>query len=224
MENSQDQSTRQKLFEAAVQVFARKGYTQATVREICAAAGANVAAVNYYFGGKEKLYAEVLEAVFSDAHFDARAIGDPETPPEQRLENYVRAFLYSCYTSEEYGPETGASLGAIYLMEMANPSEALDEVVESYIRIEAELLRGILLELLGPDAPEDLRWSCGGFIVAQVLAGITLRPIISRLHPDSPPVQERLEETVALITAFSLGGIENLRKSLQTGITETSHE
>lgn len=224
METTPDQSTRQKLFEAAVQVFARKGYAQATVREICAEAGANVAAVNYYFGGKEKLYAEVLKAVFSDAHFDAAAIGDPDSPAEQRLENYVRAFLYSCYSSEDYDPETGASLGAIYLMEMANPSEALDEVVESYIRLEADLLRGILLELLGPEAPEDLRWICGGFIVAQVLAGITLRPIISRLHPDSPPVQERLEETVSLITAFSLGGIENLRKSLRAEIPETPHE
>src|SRR5215472_3413394 len=53
--------TRSELLEAAGQVFAEKGFERATGREICARAGANPAAVNYYFGGMEGLYAAVLE-------------------------------------------------------------------------------------------------------------------------------------------------------------------
>ena len=52
--------TRRQLLEAAGAVFAEVGFRNATVREICRHAGANIAAVNYHFGDKETLYAEVL--------------------------------------------------------------------------------------------------------------------------------------------------------------------
>ena len=50
---------RERLLETALEVFARKGFHDATVAEICKKARANVASINYYFGGKEALYAEV---------------------------------------------------------------------------------------------------------------------------------------------------------------------
>jgi len=54
--------TREKLIEAAGQVFAERGFQEATVREICSRAGTNGAAVNYHFGDKLGLYTEVLRS------------------------------------------------------------------------------------------------------------------------------------------------------------------
>ena len=48
--------TRQALIEAGGAVFAEQGFHDATVRDICARAGANIAAVHYHFGDKEALY------------------------------------------------------------------------------------------------------------------------------------------------------------------------
>src|SRR5260370_18652295 len=55
-----EQSSRRRLLEAAGHVFAEKGFDRATGKEICERAGTNTAAVNYYFGGIEGLYAAVV--------------------------------------------------------------------------------------------------------------------------------------------------------------------
>src|SRR3984957_8274648 len=60
-EEDVSRSTRERLLETAGEIFAEKGFDRATGKEICARAGANVAAINYYFGSIEGLYAAVLE-------------------------------------------------------------------------------------------------------------------------------------------------------------------
>src|ERR687895_1614836 len=53
-------ATRQRLLDAARRLFAEHGYDHVTVRMIAAAADANVALINRYFGSKSGLFGEVL--------------------------------------------------------------------------------------------------------------------------------------------------------------------
>ena len=55
------QATRAALLEAAKAQFALLGYDSATLRDIAAAAGADVALIKRYFGGKEGLFTEALK-------------------------------------------------------------------------------------------------------------------------------------------------------------------
>src|SRR5258708_579996 len=55
--------TRALLIDAALDVFGRLGYEGASTRMIAKAAGANLAAIVYHFGGKEALYLAVAEHV-----------------------------------------------------------------------------------------------------------------------------------------------------------------
>ncbi len=64
-EKKQNNITRVKLLQSACKVFAEKSYRDATVAEICRYAGANVAAVNYYFSSKKALYAEAWRLAFN---------------------------------------------------------------------------------------------------------------------------------------------------------------
>lgn len=52
--------TRERILAAALQVFAVRGFEGATLKEITEHAGANIAAVNYYFRSKDELIREVL--------------------------------------------------------------------------------------------------------------------------------------------------------------------
>jgi AcrR family transcriptional regulator len=53
-------NTREKLIETAGRMFAERGFDGVSVRDIVRAAGANLGAVTYHFGGKEALFVEVI--------------------------------------------------------------------------------------------------------------------------------------------------------------------
>jgi AcrR family transcriptional regulator len=54
------QKTRQRLLEAAEELFAQQGFDGTAIRDITTKAGCNQAAVNYYFGDKQELYEELF--------------------------------------------------------------------------------------------------------------------------------------------------------------------
>ncbi|WP_246105390.1 TetR/AcrR family transcriptional regulator [Sporomusa termitida] len=60
-----DKPTVNKIIEAALPLFATKGMASVSVKELADAAGVNIALISYYFGGKENLYAYVLEKQLS---------------------------------------------------------------------------------------------------------------------------------------------------------------
>lgn len=58
--NPRMKKTQTKLIEAAEREFAENGFHGASIRNITARAGANIAAVNYHFGSKESLFVEMI--------------------------------------------------------------------------------------------------------------------------------------------------------------------
>src|SRR5580693_1866756 len=88
-------ATRRQLLEAAGEVFAEVGFRNATVREICQRAGANVAAINYHFGDKETLYVEVLRYAHGKAleKYPLLMDVDESAPPEKKLHGFVYSLL-----------------------------------------------------------------------------------------------------------------------------------
>lgn len=83
--------TRQALLHHATDVFAESGYELASVREITSRAGANLAAINYHFGGKEALYREVLSLAL--AALSEVSLLDDEALDRAPREEAVRLFI-----------------------------------------------------------------------------------------------------------------------------------
>ncbi len=86
---------REKIILAALEEFVEHGYAGARIRDICGAAGVNLAAVNYYFGGKEELFKAVLEFSFSlpDPFEELKNDIVNETDPETVLFKLIVSFL-----------------------------------------------------------------------------------------------------------------------------------
>ncbi len=201
-------ATRRQILEAAGEVFAEVGFRDATVREICSRAQVNNAAVNYHFGDKEKLYAEVLrysQQKCLEKHPPFLDLSET-APPEERLRAFVHSFLLRIF---EKGPS--AWHGKLMSREMVDPTAALDSIVDERIRPMAEQLRGIVAEILQRSpADEVVRW-CGLSIVGQCVFYHHCRPVLSRLYPDHPPLDLVSAAPLAdHITRFSLAALKNL--------------
>lgn len=56
--------TRDRILQAATELFAKQGFRSTSIRAICEKAGTNVSAVNYHFRSKEQLYIEVFQTLF----------------------------------------------------------------------------------------------------------------------------------------------------------------
>jgi AcrR family transcriptional regulator len=153
--------TRQRLLEAAEEIFADKGFTAASVREICSRAEANIAAVNYYFGDKERLYMEAVKFAHRGC---TEGTPFPEwdvtTPPVQKLRDFIRVMV-----ARMLSPQSPASL-QLMMREMAHPTEACVQVVREYIQPIAQKLSAILAELM-PQATERERTLVAFSIVGQ---------------------------------------------------------
>ena len=209
MNETPDVNTKDALLAAAIEVFADKGFDAATVRDICGRAKANVAAVNYHFGGKDALYVAVLEEIFpKDEH--PQIAKDPDLTPQERLHNYL-----SDLTSEIYERGNGmvTQRWSIFLREMAKPSQNLDFIVKRQVQPRTDELRNILTEILGPDVPGAVLAFSSSNIWALVLDHLLTQPIIDRLTPQRPSVRGNIDDFVDHIVKFSLGGLSAVKEN-----------
>src|SRR3954447_14408151 len=88
------ETPRLRLLESAITVFSEKGFAAAPVRDICRLAGTNIAAINYYFGDKQRLYVEAIK------HAHSCMISQvpmpplpPDTPALQRLKVFMEVMV-----------------------------------------------------------------------------------------------------------------------------------
>jgi len=201
--------TRKKILLAGIKIFARKGYRDATVREICKQAGsANINSIGYYFGSKELLYREILELIF--AEYDRRKAPDvPGMTPEQKLKAFILSFCTMLYQEDVFGSD----LSAIFVSEMTRPSPFMAEMVDKYNRPRVARHLGIIREILGKGAADEDVRDCLISISGQLLYYSFAWPVFSRLFPDYSTAAAH-EKWAEHVYTFSMGGIDACKKKI----------
>ena len=210
MDASANDPSRDHLLLAAVEIFAERGFRDATVREICAKADVNPASVNYYFGGKEKLYAEALAFAFRQANerYPMAEAMDASLPPEVRLAGFIRMFLHKLLDDTALGHHT-----RLIAHEITAPTSALDGIIQSAIAPQFALLGEVVPALLGPGwgGLDIQRFALS--IIGQCLMYKHSRAVIDRICPEVVASPEEIARTAEHIAGFSLAAIKALAKA-----------
>ncbi len=113
------------ILQAAVRLFARKGYEATSTREIVEAAGVTKPMIYYYFKNKEGLYEAVLTRFLSQFALRLRAVVDEPREPRDHLVEVVWAHLEYCREHRDFakffyavffGPEESAVADSLVSM------------------------------------------------------------------------------------------------------------
>ena len=203
---------RERLIEAARQLFASAGYDATSVRDITARAHANLGAITYHFGSKEALYHVVIERFATPIADQIAAIAAETGPPLERLAMAVRVFMEHIWRHPE--------MPRLILRELAS-DRPLPEPVARVIRRNLESFSRVVVEgqadgSIRPGEPHLMAMSIAGQPLFLALAGRAIRQAIGT-DPGDPAIRsliaDHVIQTVKTAMANPTGALASARAS-----------
>ncbi len=203
--------TRHKLIEIAGQIFSQKGFEATTVREVCQQAGANIAAIHYHFGDKERLYIEAVKHANCHREMPPQPWPDGATP-EEKLGAIIHQMLTVMLDAQTPSWHT-----ELMMRELARPTAACEALVREFIDPMFAQLLAVTGELIPEMIPLVDRQGLAFSIVAQCLLYRYHRPI-GRLLVGEEHFRKltMIDEAARRITAFSIGGLRAVASEVRS--------
>jgi AcrR family transcriptional regulator len=209
------------IIEAALEVFAAKGYAGATTREIAAVAKVHEPMVYRRFGSKAKLFEATVLAPFNDLISNYLDTYQPRPDPSDSVETLARRFIEPFYDLLRERRDLLLALLAAsqfhddFSGEEGVPLTALAPLIE---RLETQLeIEAATRPFLGVDVPAALRAAIG------MVMGVAIMG--DWLEPEGDPVgRERLVEEMVQLSIYGIkrpvpgaGGRDDADTNVNTG-------
>jgi TetR/AcrR family transcriptional regulator, regulator of cefoperazone and chloramphenicol sensitivity len=199
------EDTRRRILEAACRIFAEKGVDRATGKEITEAAGVNVAAINYHFGGIAALYGEVLvmahrRVVAQDA---LSGIAEGDADPVAKLRQLIDLAVGSVAEMSETG-------WALRLLgrEFQDPSPQFQALSDSELVPKRRATRQIIAAVIGRPEDDPLVSRAVLSVLSPIDALLIGDPsVVRRSYPALLDERHGLQAIADHLFAFSLGGL-----------------
>jgi AcrR family transcriptional regulator len=153
--------TKEKLMDAAEQLFARRGFHGTSVRDITGAAGVDLALVNYHFGSKKQLLAAVIERrgqVLNQERLQRLAAERLRAAPDPpSTESVVDAFLDPILDRLSHAGAGWHSYFSLLAYVNNSPEWGRKLMTTTFDDVVREFIKAVMASL--PDAsPEDVFW------------------------------------------------------------------
>lgn len=185
--------TRQRLIEAALDVFGRYGFDGASTRQIAKEADANLAAIVYHFGSKEALQIAVAEYLVGRvASLIAPALGVAASPdalasPEAARAALVR--LLESYADVLLGEAEAERWARFIVREQMQPTAAF-EVIYGMMGAAMTIAVRLVAAVLDRDPEDEAVRLCAITLMGQVLVFRVAHSLVLR-RMDWPAIGER---------------------------------
>jgi len=161
-----------------------RGYAGASVRELAAAAGTNIAAVNYHFGSREKLLNQaVLEYFLEWGERVAEVDVDPDAEPLAQFAARAHQMIDGLPAAQ---PAFVVFLEA--LLQARRSPELHRQLSEHYSRQRRRAMQSIAASKSGRELPPRFQEVLASYILA-VIDGLQLQAM---LDPEAIPTGEEL--------------------------------
>lgn len=203
---STGKGVRDRLLDVAEDFFAERGFDGTSIRDLAAGADCNIASVNYYFGSKENLYAEVWRRhllILRDARISSIDEVMSKSGGKPRLEDLLRTFA-----SAFIGPfvdESGSRLITLIAREMINPHLPSSMFGNDVIRPTISAVQKALTQAC-PDLPESKVPLVMFSLIGQLVHTIRMKAM-SEWTDDGVFEMFEPEKVIEHIVAFSAAGI-----------------
>lgn len=224
------QGTKDRLLDAAEELFANQGFDQVSIRDLASAAGVNVAAVNYHFQGKENLFQEVILRRFVHQRKTTlqaleEALSQNSSPTlSQVIEALVRTFL----TGALGQGQSGNFMSLMAEEMMADNRHAQSHFFREMVAPVFKSFSNALITAQPHLTQDDLDWAIAS-VVGQIYHFImrwkkcqsmaaethTLEEIQKIFPALKLPVDQYIEEVTQHITRFSSAAIEAMHSEVQ---------
>jgi TetR/AcrR family transcriptional regulator len=194
------EASREKVWTAAAQEFAAKGFDGAKVDRIAAAADVNKAMIYYHFASKAGLYNAILHDTFSAIAAAVRDVREAGGTAEFQMRAYVAAIAGIAEGRPFFPP--------IWLREVAEAGRHLDPTVAGHFEHVLSVLGGILQQgvregTMRPAHPFLVQLGIAGPL-ALFLASQPLRAKFAQAHKG---MDVSVQDMVQHLQAITLGGL-----------------
>ncbi|HUS73020.1 MAG TPA: CerR family C-terminal domain-containing protein [Sedimentisphaerales bacterium] len=204
---SADKPVQDRLLDAAEQLFSEHGFEGTSVRDIAAIAGCNIAAVNYYFGGKDKLYTEVWRRhllQMRDARLQAIEQVMSESGGKPPLEDLLRSFA-NAFVGPFRDESRSRRFMNLMAREMIDQRVSVNLFVDEVVKPTMGAVRGALLRAC-PGLEESRIPLLIVFLAGQLMHVVHIKAMFDKAEVVEMPAFD-LNEAVDHIVKFSAAGI-----------------
>lgn len=162
IKNSLESESRQQILDAALGLFAQKGYAATTIREIVDAVGITAPSLYYYFGSKEGLYMELMQTHCAQIDSVLESHLHTSEGAKNRLKGLVDKIFFHVIEDKDffrlmftiyYGPSQGSPY-----------CDFISYHVKFHAAIKKIIEEGIISKEFQPGNPRQMTWVIRGVV------------------------------------------------------------
>ncbi|HWB25735.1 MAG TPA: TetR family transcriptional regulator [Chitinophagaceae bacterium] len=131
---------KEQIINAAVELFAQKGFEGTSIRDLASKADVNVAMINYYFGSKEKLFEALVEMKAGSARGTLESVlHDKKLSSMEKMERVIDSYIDRLFNNRLFHRVIHQEL-------MLNQRETLQQIITEILYPNTLIVKQIIEE------------------------------------------------------------------------------